>query len=243
VHDLSKADVLRGQLLAQQYQGEMDRPKQKVAMAVQAAKPAPAKAPVPKAPELKVSELKAAEAKTVPRPVQVTEAAKQPEKESSILASIKAFVAPLRQDKAVAVKKAPMEQAPLVQAPLEKAAVEQAPPQPALLEKTPAKKAPAIVTKQIGKGEYLVQLGLFRNPGNISRIHAKLQGQGLKVMVEKVDLGGKRYQRLRVGPYVSKAEARSMAKRVDGILRIRSLVVYHGTSSQAEATGGRKNHL
>ena len=203
MHDLSKSDILRGQKLAQQYQGEMDRPTQKVAVAVRATKPIAAKAPAREA-----AELKAPETKTQAAPVKITEAPGQLAKEPSILASIKALIAPLRQDKIVA-----------------------------------GKKDPAAVTKRIGKGEYLVQLGLFRNPGNIAKVHAKLKDQGLKAMAEKVDLGGKRYQRLRMGPYASKADAKSMAARVDSILKIRSLVVYHGTSSQAEAASDSKNHL
>ena len=98
-------------------------------------------------------------------------------------------------------------------------------------------------TDQTGHGKYFVQLGLFKNPNNVKRIFAKLKDRGIVVIAEKTSLGGKLYEKLRVGPYISKNKAKNMSGLVNGILGIRSLVLYQGTSNQVEAAGLKKDHL
>ena len=98
-------------------------------------------------------------------------------------------------------------------------------------------------TDQTRHGKYFVQLGLFKNPNNVKRIFAKLKDRGIVVVAEKISLGGKLYEKLRVGPYISKNKAKNMSGLVNSILGIRSLVLYQGTSNQVEAAGLKKDHL
>ena len=98
-------------------------------------------------------------------------------------------------------------------------------------------------TDQTRRGKYFVQLGLFKNPNNVKRIFTKLKDRGIVVVAEKISLGGKLYDKLRVGPYFSKTKAKNMSGQVNSILGIRSLVLYQGTSNQVEAAGPKKDHL
>jgi cell division septation protein DedD len=114
---------------------------------------------------------------------------------------------------------------------------------------TPTEQPVATVEKpktpvaRIDRGKYVVQLGLFRNRNNVVRILAKLKSRGIMVIAEDVKLGGSGYKRLRVGPYASKGRARRISGLVNKVFGIRSLVLFQGPSSQAEAVRSNRGNL
>ncbi len=72
---------------------------------------------------------------------------------------------------------------------------------------------------------YLVQLGLFGKLTNVRRVRTKLSSLGIDLRVKDVTVRGSRYQRLRVGPFGSAGKAKAMARQVDGMFRIKSLLI------------------
>lgn len=86
------------------------------------------------------------------------------------------------------------------------------------------KKARHSVSSASARG-YMVQLGLFGNSENIARIRARLAEVEVPVVSEDVALKGQRYQRLRVGPFKTEQDAEIIAKRVDELFDLKSLVV------------------
>ena len=86
--------------------------------------------------------------------------------------------------------------------------------------------APEVRKDPIGRGNYFVQLGLFKNRNNIHKIYEKLKKRSISVISEKVRRGGNHYEILRVGPYPRKNKANAMAVLVNNILGIRSMVLY-----------------
>ena len=244
---LNKADILRGQRLAQQYHDEVKTPRVAAALAPTDAKPIPAQAKVPAPKQL------AAEA--MPQ---------RQENSLSILAVLKAMIAPASADipklaetkleltdaKSILAKKKldlvelktslaenkpePVEMKPL----LAKKNTE-----PVAMKVKLTEKKPEPVAKLKAQGNYLIQLGLFRNSNNVDRIHAKLKVRGIKVTAQQVNLGGRSYKRLQVGPYVNKGEAKAMAGLVNNILGIRSLMLFNGTGKQAVAVDQKMDNL
>ena len=244
---LNKADILRGQRLAQQYHDEVKTPRVAAALAPTDAKPIPAQAKVPAPKQL------AAEA--MPQ---------RQENSLSILAVLKAMIAPASADipklaetkleltdaKSILAKKKldlvelktslaenkpePVEMKPLL---AEKKT------EPVTMKAELAEKKPEQVAELKARGNYLIQLGLFRNSNNVDRIHAKLKVRGIKVTAQQVNLGGRSYKRLQVGPYVNKGEAKAMAGLVNNILGIRSLMLFNGTGKQAVAVDQKIDNL
>jgi hypothetical protein len=244
---LNKADILRGQRLAQQYHDEVKTPRVAAALAPTDAKPIPAQAKVPAPKQL------AAEA--MPQ---------RQENSLSILAVLKAMIAPASADipklaetkleltdaKSILAKKKldlvelktslaenkpePVEMKPLL---AEKKT------EPVTMKAELAEKKPEPVAELKARGNYLIQLGLFRNSNNVDRIHAKLKVRGIKVTAQQVNLGGRSYKRLQVGPYVNKGEAKAMAGLVNNILGIRSLMLFTGTGKQAVAVDQKMDNL
>ena len=244
---LNKADILRGQRLAQQYHDEVKTPRVAAALAPTDAKPIPAQAKVPAPKQL------AAEA--MPQ---------RQENSLSILAVLKAMIAPASADipklaetkleltdaKSILAKKKldlvelktslaenkpePVEMTPL----LAKKNTE-----PVAMKVKLTEKKPEPVAKLKAQGNYLIQLGLFRNSNNVDRIHAKLKVRGIKVTAQQVNLGGRSYKRLQVGPYVNKGEAKAMAGLVNNILGIRSLMLFTGTGKQAVVVDQKMDNL
>jgi cell division septation protein DedD len=244
---LNKADILRGQRLAQQYHDEVKTPRVAAALAPTDATPIPAQAKVPAPKQL------AAEA--MPQ---------RQENSLSILAVLKAMIAPASADipklaetkleltdaKSILAKKKldlvelktsltenkpePVEMKPLL---AEKKT------EPVTMKAELAEKKPEPVAELKARGNYLIQLGLFRNSNNVDRIHAKLKVRGIKVTAQQVNLGGRSYKRLQVGPYVNKGEAKAMAGLVNNILGIRSLMLFTGTGKQAVAVDQKMDNL
>lgn len=60
-----------------------------------------------------------------------------------------------------------------------------------------------------------INVGLFADPDNARRAHARLRQAGLPASIEpQVRADGRRLQRVRVGPFTSAAEANVAAARV-----------------------------
>ncbi len=225
-HDLKKDDIARGQRLAQVYHDDVTSTGKPVAapkVEKVAAAGTPA-APVNAAPKAAPIQVKVA-AKPEPAPKlaakeeptkRAAPAAKPTSKseDTDVLAALKALVMP-------AVPAKPAE-----------------PTQPAV-----ARKAPVPPKAAIDRREYFVQLGLFRNPSNVGRIRDNLRKEKLELVVERIELGGRTYQRLRLGPFTDKAAAKVLARRMDDLLHIRSLVLLSSAGAQAEAEGNAKRHL
>ena len=127
------------------------------------------------------------------------------------------------------------EKSVLGKAKVEKSTTAEAKSEKSVLGKAKAKQslnanAPEVRKDQIGRGNYFVQLGLFRKRNNIHKIYEKLKKRSILVISEKVRRGGNLYEILRVGPYHRKNEANAMADLVNNILGIRSMVLYQGAS-------------
>jgi len=58
-------------------------------------------------------------------------------------------------------------------------------------------------------GRYLVNIGSYANAGNAAELEGKLRAAGLAVRSESLRVDGKAVQRLRLGPYASRALAES----------------------------------
>ncbi|MGB0712903.1 MAG: SPOR domain-containing protein [Gammaproteobacteria bacterium] len=82
-----------------------------------------------------------------------------------------------------------------------------------------ASSAPAAIPR------FMVQLGLFGKPANVERIRLRLKEADLPVVTEAVEVRGKRYQRVRVGPFSKEDDAEAVARRMDELFRLKSLVV------------------
>ncbi|MGB0721132.1 MAG: SPOR domain-containing protein [Gammaproteobacteria bacterium] len=72
---------------------------------------------------------------------------------------------------------------------------------------------------------FMVQLGLFGKASNVERIRLRLKEADLPVVTEPVEVRGKRYQRVRVGPFSQEDDAEAVARRMDALFRLKSLVV------------------
>jgi len=79
--------------------------------------------------------------------------------------------------------------------------------------KQPADKT-AIQEKTSGKGNYIIQVGSFRNPKDAESMKAQLAFLGATAHIQKVTINDKTWQRVRVGPYNSASEVEAMRKRL-----------------------------
>ncbi|MBD8527320.1 SPOR domain-containing protein [Pseudomarimonas arenosa] len=78
------------------------------------------------------------------------------------------------------------------------------PPAPPVAASAPSNTAPA--SAQVA-GRYFINLGSFGNRQNAEGLRQRLQGRGVNVLVEQVSLSSGPAQRLRAGPYRSRADA------------------------------------
>lgn len=95
----------------------------------------------------------------------------------------------------------------------------------------PAAPAPGKAPSTARQGEALawaVQVASFRKRDNALALKAKLAKQGFPAFVEKVTLaGGQPRYRVRVGPWVKKADAEAQRKRILARFKLEGLVVRH----------------
>jgi cell division protein FtsN len=73
--------------------------------------------------------------------------------------------------------------------------------------------AAATATAAAGSG-YLLQVGAFPNPSDAETLKAKLAMQGFVASVQSVNIGGKAYHRVRLGPFHSATELESTKQRL-----------------------------
>lgn len=80
---------------------------------------------------------------------------------------------------------------------------------------SPAAEAPdALPAGTAADGRYLVQLGVYAQPGNARDLVADLERRGFPAFAEPADIDGKPAQRVRVGPYADKAGAEAARLRI-----------------------------
>lgn len=108
--------------------------------------------------------------------------------------------------------------APAVEASVpEKKPAGEAKPPASTASKAPVKAAPA--TEKPARG-WVVQVGVFANSANATKLADKLRGQGHHVMLEHTAQGGEKRVRLRVGPFADRAaaqQAQAKIQKADGI--------------------------
>lgn len=85
----------------------------------------------------------------------------------------------------------------------------------------PEAKPPVITLRD----QFIVQLGLFRNPNGIAKLERTLRGKGIAFSKKVVTIRGRSYQQFRVGPFPRAEVAKQTARRIDEILHINSAVI------------------
>jgi len=113
-----------------------------------------------------------------------------------------------------AVSEAPAEPAQPVAEPEPEPEPVAAAPEP---ETKPAKSAPL--------GSWVVQMGSFSSEQNARRLRDKLRKNGFVTQVEKARIEGKSRFRVRVGPFLERAEAEQSRKQIQDKLTLKGRVL------------------
>lgn len=113
-----------------------------------------------------------------------------------------------------AVSEAPAEPAQPVAEPEPEPEPVAAAPEP---ETKPAKSAPL--------GSWVVQMGSFSSEQNARRLRDKLRKNGFVTQVEKARIDGKQRFRVRVGPFLERAEAEQSRKQIQDKLTLKGRVL------------------
>ncbi len=109
-----------------------------------------------------------------------------------------------------AAQSIPAEKAPVEPAkPSAPAVTKAATPQPALDRE--ADRARAILN---ASGQFVVQLGVFADPANVTKVRARVKAEGYNSFVEKLEGGNKDKTRVRAGPFASRADAEKAAEKL-----------------------------
>ncbi|MBF0588716.1 MAG: SPOR domain-containing protein [Magnetococcales bacterium] len=82
------------------------------------------------------------------------------------------------------------------------------PPQAAAKRPKPARRTPPAPVKEYN-GKYIVLAGSFTSWGNAEKIRKIIAAQDLPVWLRTVDVNGRNYTRVQVGPFANKSDARS----------------------------------
>ncbi len=96
--------------------------------------------------------------------------------------------------------------------PVEAAAPESGPP---AVAEMPAAEPPAAPAASGPAGNWVIQVGSFGNQSNATALRDKLRADGYVTQVERVVLGSGETFRVRVGPYLDKAQAEDTAAKLD----------------------------
>jgi len=113
-----------------------------------------------------------------------------------------------------AVSEAPAEPAQPIAEPEPEPEPVAAAPEP---ETKPAKSAPL--------GSWVVQMGSFSSEQNARRLRDKLRKNGFVTQVEKARIEGKSRFRVRVGPFLERAEAEQSRKQIQDKLTLKGRVL------------------
>jgi cell division septation protein DedD len=97
-------------------------------------------------------------------------------------------------------------------------------PKPASAKKTTEPKT-ATASGDLARGFYL-NVGVFAVSANADKVVQKLQGAGLKPIVQELTTSKGQVTRVRVGPFGTKAEAQSTAKKIR-TLKLDAVVFKH----------------
>jgi len=92
-------------------------------------------------------------------------------------------------------------------------------PAPPPAEETAAGAEPGVL------GNWVVQVGSFSDEQNALRLRDKLRKAHFATQVERVDLGGKTHFRVRVGPYLERAEAEAEQKKLSEAFTLKGRVL------------------
>ena len=106
-------------------------------------------------------------------------------------------------------------------------------PPEAAAEADPAPVAPAV-------GDYLVQLGSYRDAANAQALLATLRQAGLPAYTEQVESGGQTVTRLRMGPYARRGEAEAARLKVRELRPDVPTQVVAGARSEPETAAARR---
>lgn len=89
---------------------------------------------------------------------------------------------------------------------------------PAAVTAPAASRAPSVAASPSAvtpaSGRFVVNLGVFGNPDNAEALRQRLAGSGFPLRSESMELNGKPAQRLRAGPFRTRAEAEAAALRL-----------------------------
>lgn len=80
-----------------------------------------------------------------------------------------------------------------------------------VVSKAPARPVPAPAKPAKG---WAVQVGVFANTANATKLADKLKGQGHRVLLENIAQGSEKRVRLRVGPFADKAAAQQAQAKI-----------------------------
>jgi DedD protein len=103
-----------------------------------------------------------------------------------------------------------------------------APDKPVAEEPAPEKPVPVKTEpeKPTGPlGNWVVQMGSFSNEQNALRLRDKLRKAGFVTQVEKVSVDARSHYRVRVGPYLERAEADRDQARLEKQLNLKGRVL------------------
>jgi DedD protein len=121
---------------------------------------------------------------------------------------------------------AKVESAKAESAKAESAKAEPAKAEPAKAEPAKAEPAKAEPAKPAGPlGNWVVQVGSFSSEQNALRLRDKLRKAGFVTQVEKVRVDAKFHYRVRVGPYLERAEADQDLAQLDKQLNLKGRVL------------------
>jgi len=107
------------------------------------------------------------------------------------------------------------------EAPVEPAELE---PEPAQLVTEPEPEPENRLTKSEPLGSWVVQMGSFSNEQNALRRRDKLRKNGFVAQVEKATIDGKPRFRVRVGPFLERADAEQSRKQIQDKLALKGRV-------------------
>lgn len=118
-----------------------------------------------------------------------------------------------------ATETAPADDQPEVEPPEAVAGTPQSPPPTTSAAEAQDSKTPAAL------GSWVVQMGSFSSEQNALRLRDRLRKEHFATQVEKVVVGGKTLYRVRVGPYLERAEAEADQKKLAATFDLKGRVL------------------
>jgi cell division protein FtsN len=85
------------------------------------------------------------------------------------------------------------------------------------LKPLPRKAVAAAQQQATGARVWHIQVGLFKDPGNVVKVQAQLEGLGLPAQLQSMAYQGQSVTRIRAGSYASAAQAQQAARHVQSV--------------------------